>query len=127
MLKYTIVKQRNPFNENKEEMYYPRLTERNIYDIDDVADLISRQSTLTKADIVATLISLEDVIPVALKNGYKVKLGNLGSFSLQAGASTSPEKAQVSWRNFRKLTTRFSADKSLNISLSDVHFKRIGN
>ncbi len=127
MLKYTIVKQRNPFKENEEDMYYPRLTGRNIYDIDDVADIISSRSSLSKSDVVATLIALEDVIPEALIGGHKVKLGNLGSFSLQAGASTSPEKALVSWRNFRKLTTRFSAGKSLKIHLWDVHFQRIGN
>lgn len=126
MLKYIIVKQGNPFNENDEEMYYPRLTGRNNYDIDDVADLISRQSSLSKGDVVATLIALEDVIPQALISGHKVSLGKLGSFSLQAGASTSPEEAQVSWRNFRKLSTRFSSGEALKIRLSDVHFQRVG-
>ena len=124
MLRYKIIKQRNALNENKAEMYYPRLTGRIKYDINAVAEKISDRSSLSKGDIIATLISLEDIIPELLKSGNTVELGALGSFSLQASASTTSDESQVSWRSFRKLTARFRAGKALKIRLSEVHFSR---
>lgn len=69
MLKYKIIQQRNALNENSEVMYYPRLTESHKYDLDYVADMISMRSSLTKGDIVFTLVSLEDIIPELLREG----------------------------------------------------------
>ena len=94
MLKYRIVKQKNALDTDKAEMYFPRLTSRTKYDLHDVADMISQRSTLNKADIIATLISLEEVIPEFLKSGSIVDLGRLGTFSIQAKAETSPTKEE---------------------------------
>ena len=123
MLKYKIIQQRNALNENSEVMYYPRLTESHKYDLDYVADMISMRSSLTKGDIVFTLVSLEDIIPELLREGGRVELGKLGSFSLQSNAATSSEKSGVTWRSFLKLTTRFRAGKALKIRLSQVNFR----
>ena len=125
MLKYSIVQQRNALDENKEEMYYPRLTESTKYELDEVAEMISERSSLTRADIIATLVSLEDIIPKLLRNGGRVELGNLGTFSLHANTETSADRLEVSWRSFKKLTTRFRPGKALNVLLDSVHFGRV--
>lgn len=124
MLKYKIVKKRNALHAQKQEMFYPRLTESRKYNMDQVADLISERCSLTKADIFATLVSMEDVIPELLIVGQRVELGRLGAFSLQANAETSTSAAAVSWRSFKRLFTRFHPGKALSIRLSDVHFRR---
>lgn len=124
MLRYTIVKQRNTLGEGKKEMFYPRLTGRQTYDLNDVAEMISMRSSLSRTDIVAALTSLEDIIPELLKSGHTVKLGELGIFSLQAKVETSPEASQVSWRSFRSLIARFRAGKALKILLADVNFRK---
>ena len=125
MLRYRIIKQRNALDTAKKEMYYPRLTGRQNYDINDIAKRISDGSSLTKADIVATLVSLEDIIPKLLISGHTVKLGELGTFSLHAKTSTSPDESQVTWRSFNDLITRFRAGKALKILLSDVSFRKM--
>ena len=50
MLRYKIIKQRNALDEAKKEMFYPRLTGRQNYDLNDVAEMISERSSLTKGD-----------------------------------------------------------------------------
>lgn len=127
MVKYTVVKQRNPLGEGEKDMYYPRLTGREIKDINDLAEIITLRSTLSRADIVATLASLEDLIPELLSDGYSVKLGELGTFSLHAKTQISPEASQVTWRSFLSLITRFRPGKALKILLSDVNFKNVSN
>ena len=124
MLRYKIIKQRNALDENKKEMYYPRFTGRTNYDINDIADLISKQSSLSKADVIATLVSLETLIPDLLTSGYTIKLGELGTFSLQANTQISEKEDQVTWRSFKKLIVRFKAGKALKILLQDVNFKK---
>ena len=106
-------------------MYFPRLTNRTKYNLHDVADMISRRSTLNKADIVATLVSLEEVIPEFLQGGGIVDLGYLGTFSIQANVGTSATEEEVSWRNFKSVKAKFRPGKALKINLTDVHFKRV--
>jgi predicted histone-like DNA-binding protein len=125
MLRYKVIKQQNALDENKKEMYYPRLTKRSKYTTSDVADLIRRRSTLSKADIIATLVSLEEVISEMLKEGSIVDLGGLGTFSLQANASSAPTEGEVTWRSFQALKTRFRPGKALKIDLLDVHFTKV--
>jgi predicted histone-like DNA-binding protein len=124
MLRYKIVKQRNALDKDKKEMYYPRLTKRYKYTLRDIAQHISDQSSLSRADIMAVLISLEEVIPKMLKNGRTVSLGDLGSFSLQAHAATSPSEEEVTWRSFKELKARFRPGSALKIHLSSVNFKK---
>ena len=127
MLYYTIIKQQNTLGEGKEDMYYPRLTGRQQITLEDIAEIISERSSLTRTDITATLVSLEDIIPEMLIRGYTVKLGDLGTFSLHAKVETSPERSLVTWRSFKKMITRFRPGKALKIRLSDVKFKRVGS
>jgi len=124
MLKYKIIKQRNALDENN-EMYYPRLAGRGKYELKDVAEAISERNTLSKADVIATLISLEEIVPYLLTSGYSVSLGDLGTFSLQANASSFSDKSKVTWRSFKSVKVRFRAGKALKILLSNVSFKRL--
>ncbi len=125
MLKYKIVKQRNALDEGKKEMYYPRLTNRTRMGLMDVAGQISRQSTLSKADTIAVLAALEEVIPDMLREGNIVDLGALGTFTLQSTADTGKEESAVSWRNFSDLKVRFKPGSALKINLPEVKFKKV--
>ena len=125
MLRYKIIKQKNALDENKGEMYYPRLTERQKFDLDQLASHIGERSSLSKADIVSVLTALEVVVPKLLKGGYRVNLGTLGTFTLQAKAHSSDNTEDVSYRDFYELNTRFRVGKALKLLLHEVNFKRI--
>lgn len=86
---------------------------------------ICDQSSLSKADIIAVLVSLEEVIPKMLKNGRTVSLGDLGSFSLLAIAKTAPDEEEVSWRSFKGLNASFRPGNALKINLAEVNFKKV--
>jgi len=125
MLRYRIVKQKNALDANKKEMFFPRLTNRQKYSARDVAEIISERSSLSKADILATLISLEGVIPELLKSGSIIDLGELGTFSIQAKVETSPTEEEVSWRSFKSVRAKFRPGPALQMHLFDVNFKRV--
>ena len=124
MLKYKVIKQRNSLGSSKEEMYYPRLTDRKNYDLNYLASLIGRRSTVSKADIVAVLASFGEIIPEMLTLGTSVTLGELGTFSIHARATASPDESQVSAGNFKEVNIRFKAGKALKLGLKDMSFER---
>ena len=125
MLRYKIIEQRNALDKDKKVMYYPRLTNRRKYDIYDLAEEISLRCTLNRADVIATLVSLEEVLPEFLRNGRTVDLGRLGTFSIQAHTRSALHREEVTWRNFLNLKAKFRPGKALKINLFDVNFKRV--
>ena len=80
----------------------------------DVAERLSRMSTVTRGDVYAVLLGLGEVMGEMLAMGSSVKLDGLGTFYLVgkavgAGVDTPQE---VSPRQFRKLSVAFIPEYS---------------
>lgn len=84
-------------------MFYPRIAKWDKYTLHHIAKEISDRSALSGTNTYAVLVSMEEVICRMLMNGRIVCLGDLGSFSLQANAKTSPNDAEVTWKIFKSL------------------------
>ena len=69
---------RNP--QNHALSWYPTISINSHVTTDDVVVGIVEKCTLTKVDVKAVLIALEEVIIEQLKMGNSVRFGNLGSF-----------------------------------------------
>ena len=124
MLKYKIISQVNPLDEKRKEIYYPRLTGSKLANIYDICHDLSRQSTLSPADITGVIVGLTDIIPQYLAEGKSVELGDLGIFSLAAEVKTEDAPEKISLRNFKRLKIRFRPGKRLNIPLHSVTLKK---
>lgn len=72
----------------QEKLYYPQIAPCPTVDFDDVCNEITAKCTLTRADVEAVLIDLEEHITAHLKEGYTVRLGRLGSFRVTARVRT---------------------------------------
>lgn len=64
-------------------MYYAQSRARGELGLEEMAERISRNCTLTRSDIIGVLAALEDEVCQGLCNGEIVRLGGIGS--LQAG------------------------------------------
>jgi predicted histone-like DNA-binding protein len=87
------VERANPQNRN-EKKYYATVATRGTTDLDGLADLVSKFSSLSKGDVHSVLLNLLDAIPNELLDGKVVKLGKLGSLSLNVdseGVATAEE------------------------------------
>lgn len=78
MISYNKIQRRNPLNGNLK--WYPQIALNSSVTADDVILGIVEKCTLTKVDVKAVLIALEEVIIEQLKNGNSVRFGDLGSF-----------------------------------------------
>lgn len=78
MIKFSKIQRKNPIDETL--AWYPRFELSGSVGADDVIEGIVEKCTLTKVDVKACLVALEEVIVEQLKNGNSVRFGDLGSF-----------------------------------------------
>ena len=125
---YSVVPRRNPSEKGTPPKYYAQAQARGDVNIREMSTRIQSTCTVTKADVYAVLIALEDVIVEALQNGEIVRLGELGTFQVSLsgkGAATEDDydtslikKARI---NFRPGTAL--ADMLGSLSFSKVNIK----
>ena len=128
---YSVVPRRNPSEKNTPPKYYAQAQARGDVNIREMATRIQSTCTVTKADVYAVLVALEDVIVEALQNGEIVRLGELGTFQVSLsgkGAETSDDydaslikKARI---NFRPGLTLAGMLSSLSYSKVSIKYTR---
>ena len=82
---YSVVPRYNPSQKDMPPKYYAQAQARGDVNMREMAERIQSTCTVTKADVYAVLVALEDVIVEALQNGEIVRLGEL--CTLQVGLS----------------------------------------
>ena len=82
---YSVVPRFNPSEKNVPPKYYAQAQARGDVNIREMAERIQSTCTVTKADVYAVRISLEDVVKEAIQNGEIGRLGDL--CTLQVGLS----------------------------------------
>ena len=82
---YSVVPRRNPSEKGTPPKYYAQAQARGDVSLREMAERIQSTCTVTKADVYAVLVSLEDVVKDAIENGEIVRLGDL--CTLQVGLS----------------------------------------
>lgn len=87
------IERANPQN-REEKKFYASVATRGTIDLDGLATLVSKFSSLSKGDVHSVLLNLLEAIPNELLDGKVVKLGKLGSMSLNVdseGVATAEE------------------------------------
>ena len=92
-LTYSVVERKDPQNPDVEGRYYAQAQARGEAGIRELSQRIQQMCTVTRADVLAVLTALEDVIADSLANGEIVRLGDLCSLrvSLSGEGSTTKE------------------------------------
>ncbi len=108
VVSYAVVAKKNPSNPELAPKFYARVKSRGDVTTREMAVRIQNSCTVTKADVMAVLVALEDVIIEALKAGEIVRIAELGSLQIGVsgrGASTIKDfndsyidKARINFR-----------------------------
>ena len=105
---------------------YARFVAGQTVSIDQIVDDIVRSTTLTRADVLATLAALSDSMAVHLKNGNRVHLRELGYFSPSIeGEIVTNKKGNKSLKNGYIRTIKFRPEQHLKGSLANLSFKQV--
>lgn len=116
MIKYVKRAMKKPIS--KQIKYYPMIAACTPITIKDVVAQIEKTSTVSSADIKATIDSLEFVVIQALKDGKSVRLGDLGSFRPTFTSNGVLNAKDVSATLIKDVRVRFTPSSKMRLELS---------
>lgn len=129
---YSVVPRYNPSEKGTPPKYYAQAQASGDVSLREMSERIQQTCTVTKADVYAVLVAMEDVITEALKSGEIVRLGDLGTLQIGLngkGALTEedyePSLIKRARINFRPGTALAGALTSL--SFAKVRKKRVAD
>ena len=112
MINLTIKGKKN-FKLDKKQ-YYPQVAPATPIGLNDIAEQIEKQSTVSLADIKGVLDALQEVTLEAIKDGYSVRLGDLGSFRPTLRAAQTRENAEdVTAADIKDVRVRYTPSVAL--------------
>ena len=122
---YSVVPRINPREKNDPPKYYAQAQARGDVNLREMAERIQSTCTVTKADVYAVLISLEDVVKEAIQNGEIVRLGEL--CTLQVGLSSKGTLTEKEYEdtNIKKARINFRPGPVLAGALESLKFTKV--
>ena len=129
MIKFKAIARKSPVD--KSVSYYPTTETPEARTLKLITDEISQNCTLTRADVVACLAALQQVIINHLKDGRSVRMGDLGSFRLSMrgkGAATAEEVKSDNIKSIRVLFTPSGIlQNTFKVGATDISFQRVAS
>ena len=119
MLKYHVVSMKSPVD--KSVKYYARLAPVSPVKLNQLAEAISAESTVTIHDVKAVLSALEAEIYRQLRNGYSVRLGDLGSFRPTLSSVGTETADEFTTSHIKKVNVRFHSSTKIRFELSKAN------
>ncbi|MGY6649730.1 HU family DNA-binding protein [Wenyingzhuangia sp. IMCC45574] len=122
MVKLKAIQKINPQNLDAEKKFYAQAVSTGVVDLKRLSYLISNQSTVSKADCYAVVMSLVHNVMDELQQGKIVKLDELGSFQVGIRSKGSTAKEDVSINSVLRTKMNFRPDTPLQDMLNNVKF-----
>ena len=128
MIKYHIVPRKKPGT--TEVKWYAAPKRQGVVLLNDLAEEMALESTITEHDIKAVISSLQQHIIKHLKNGNSVRLGDLGSFHItMSGSGSEVKKEYVLRQNLKAVRVQFSKSarflRAFNLKTGNLQFEQI--
>ena len=122
---YSVVPRINPREKNDPPKYYAQAQARGDVSLREMAERIQSTCTVTKADVYAVLVSLEDVVKEAIQNGEIVRLGDL--CTLQVGLSGKGTLTEEEYEDtlIKKARINFRPGRVLAAALESLKFTKV--
>ena len=122
---YSVVPRKKPGNNEAPVKFYAQAQASGEMGILEISERLQRECTLTRADIMAVLVGLENVVADGLQSGQIVRLGDLCSLQLGlSGIGVLNEESYVA-TNIKKARVNFRSGNTLRGALLDLAFKQV--
>ena len=118
-MEYTILQRANPLNRTEAKRFYASPIWSTVITIRALANEISKSCTLTATDVVAVLEAFLQLLPLFLKNGHSIKLGDFGIFRLSFSSMGQETKDDVSAKDISNVRILFRPGVQLKKELKE--------
>lgn len=124
-LTYSVVKRKDPKNLEGEGLFYGQAQARGVAGIREMSKRIQQMCTVTRADVMAVLIALEDVVSEALSNGEIVRLGELGSLQVSFSSEGVATKEKYNETYIKTKRVLFRSGMTLANMLETLKYQQV--
>lgn len=121
----TVVERKDPQNPDVEGKYYAQAQARGEAGIRELSQRIQQMCTVTRADVMAVLIALEDVVSDSLSNGEIVRLGELGSLQVSLSGEGATTKDDYHDGLIQKAKILFRSGRTLSNMLTSLRYEKV--
>ena len=122
---YSVVPRINPREKNDPPKYYAQAQASGDVNIREMSERIQQTCTVTKADVYAVLVSMEDVIIDALKSGEIVRLGDLGTFQIGVSGKGTLTEEEYDSSLIEKARINFRPGIALSGILTNLSYAKV--
>ena len=128
MINYSVNPRINPLNPNADPKYFACAQADRILDINDFAQHIASHGCVySRADIVAILTMTVDCVKEQLLAGNKVKLGELGDFSIALCSHGTKTREAFDPSKIWKVNVNFNPGKLFKGLIDEAQFKKVSS
>ena len=122
---YSVVPRINPREKNDPPKYYAQAQARGDVSLREMAERIQSTCTVTKADVYAVLVSLEDVVKEAIQNGEIVRLGDLCTLQVSLNGKGALTEEDYTSDLIKRAKINFRPGKVLANALASLSFSKV--
>ncbi|WP_455585395.1 HU family DNA-binding protein [Bacteroides sp.] len=123
---YSVVPRKNLIDKDAPIKYYAQAQASGDVDVKEMAQRIEKACTVTRADVMATLIALEETIVEGLQRGEIVRLGEIGTFQIGLRGKGAEVEEDYSVSLIKKAKVNFRPGVALTGILSDLSYAKVG-
>lgn len=120
---YKIAERENPMDRSQKKFYATPSYTKDV-ELRKIAEDISKNCTLTPADISAVLESFLDVVPNYLEEGHSIKMGNFGRFRLSFSSKGFETEEAVTADAVTRTRVLFVPGVALKKRLTQIRFEQ---
>ena len=124
-LTYSVVERKDPASPEVQGKFYAQAQARGEAGIRELSQRIQQMCTVTRADVIAVLTALEDVVSDSLANGEIVRLGELCSLRVSLSGSGTVTKEEYHTGLIEKKRILFTGGTTLKNMLGTLKYQRV--
>ena len=122
---YTVVPKINPRDCETEPKFYGNVKSSGDINIREMAERIQQSCTVTKADVYAVLVALEDVISESIQKGEIVRLMDIGTFRVGISTKGALKEEDFNDALIKKTRIIFRPGTILSEALANINFTKV--
>ena len=123
---YSVVGRVNPADrESGEVKYYAQSQARVEMGIREISERIQQMCTVTRADVMAVLTAMEEIVSEGLQGGEIVRLGGLGSLQLSLSGEGADTEETFSDSLIEKVRVLFRPGTVMQEAINNLAFEKV--
>ena len=124
-VKYSVIPRINPRDRETEPKFYAQVHTSGDVSMREMCERIEQSCTVTKADVYAVLVAMENVIIDALKGGEIVRLGDLGTLRVSLSSKGALTEKEYNTSLITRKRILFRAGTVLSEAMANLTFMKL--